>query len=227
MMWPGTGAHPNTLENDPAASAAEMSKCLRDIVSRGFNTRFCQQRAAGDVWAELAHTSFVSSPKQQTLLVITKGTSFLVLLGKGAYFHENLCQQSCNLRGMKRNQVADELPGFTESMPRYLANGPLIGFPRVMLTQWLGCPAASFVREHGMQGGGPFLIEGSGEKKSRIALVKCFQRLLQRLRVDLAKERPFRGAFPVGELLAELGVAERVLVCVRSACLYIQRSVPN
>jgi hypothetical protein len=53
-------------------------------------------------------------------------------------------------RGMKWKQVSDELPGFTESMLRNLATGPLIGFPRVMLlTQWLGRPAASFVRDHG------------------------------------------------------------------------------
>jgi hypothetical protein len=53
-------------------------------------------------------------------------------------------------RGMKWNQVAGELPGFTESMLTNLANGPLISFPRVMMiTQWLGRPAASFVRDHG------------------------------------------------------------------------------
>lgn len=52
-------------------------------------------------------------------------------------------------RGMKWKQVADELPGFTESMLTNLAKGPLIGFPRVMMiTQWLRRPAASFVRAH-------------------------------------------------------------------------------
>jgi len=52
-------------------------------------------------------------------------------------------------RGMKWKQVADELPGFTASMLTNLATGPLIGFPRVMMiTQWLGRPAASFVRVH-------------------------------------------------------------------------------
>jgi hypothetical protein len=41
------------------------------------------------------------------------------------------------------------LPGFTESMLTNLSTGPLIGFPRVMiLTQWLGRPAASFVRDY-------------------------------------------------------------------------------
>jgi len=51
-------------------------------------------------------------------------------------------------RGMKWKQVASELPGFTESMLTNLAEGPLIGFPRVMMIpQWLGRPAASFVRD--------------------------------------------------------------------------------
>lgn len=50
-------------------------------------------------------------------------------------------------RGMTWKQVAAELPGFSESMLTNLATGPLIGFPRVMLlTQWLGRPAAAFVR---------------------------------------------------------------------------------
>jgi hypothetical protein len=51
-------------------------------------------------------------------------------------------------RQMTWKQVATELPGFTESMLTNLATGPLIGFPRVMsIPQWLGVPAASFVRE--------------------------------------------------------------------------------
>ncbi len=52
-------------------------------------------------------------------------------------------------RGLTWKQTAKELPGFTENMLRNLATGPLIGFPRVMMiTQWLDCPAASFVRVH-------------------------------------------------------------------------------
>jgi hypothetical protein len=51
-------------------------------------------------------------------------------------------------RGLSWDELARELPGFTRSMLTNLANGPLIGFPRVMtLTQWLGRPAASFVRD--------------------------------------------------------------------------------
>jgi hypothetical protein len=50
-------------------------------------------------------------------------------------------------RGMTWRDVAGELPGFAPSMLTNLASGPLIGFPRVMtLTQWLGRPAADFVR---------------------------------------------------------------------------------
>ncbi len=60
--------------------------------------------------------------------------------------HDALDEQR-RARGLTWKQVAGELPGFTESMLTNLATGPLIGFPRVMmLTQWLGQPAAHFVR---------------------------------------------------------------------------------
>jgi hypothetical protein len=50
-------------------------------------------------------------------------------------------------RGMTWREAAKQKPGFTPSMLTNLAKGPLIGFPRVMtLTQWLGRPAADFVR---------------------------------------------------------------------------------
>jgi len=50
-------------------------------------------------------------------------------------------------RGLTWRQVAGELPGFKEGMLTNLAAGPLIGFPRVMrITQWLGRPAAEFMR---------------------------------------------------------------------------------
>jgi hypothetical protein len=50
-------------------------------------------------------------------------------------------------RAMTWKEVAGELRGFTPSMLANLASGPLIGFPRVMtLTQWLGRPAADFIR---------------------------------------------------------------------------------
>lgn len=50
-------------------------------------------------------------------------------------------------RGLTWREVASELSGFTPGMLTNLASGPLIGFPRVMtLTQWLGQPAADFVR---------------------------------------------------------------------------------
>jgi hypothetical protein len=48
---------------------------------------------------------------------------------------------------MTWSEVAGEIRGFTPAMLTNLANGPLIGFPRVMaLTQWLGRPASDFVR---------------------------------------------------------------------------------
>lgn len=51
-------------------------------------------------------------------------------------------------RGMTWKQVAAELPDFTENRLRNLGASPLIGFPGVMkMTQWLGRPAARFVRD--------------------------------------------------------------------------------
>jgi hypothetical protein len=53
-------------------------------------------------------------------------------------------------RNLTWKQLVTELPGFTQSMVANLAEGPLIGFPRVMtITQWLNCPAAVFVRVRG------------------------------------------------------------------------------
>lgn len=50
-------------------------------------------------------------------------------------------------RGITWRRVAADLPGFTQGMLTNLAEGPLIGFPRVMLIpQWLGVAAARFVR---------------------------------------------------------------------------------
>ena len=53
-------------------------------------------------------------------------------------------------RGLSWKQVAGELPGFSAGMLMNLAQGPLVGFPRVMfITQWLNRPAVSLVRIHG------------------------------------------------------------------------------
>jgi hypothetical protein len=50
-------------------------------------------------------------------------------------------------RNLTWKQLVAQLPGFTQSMVTNLAEGPLIGFPRVMtITQWLNCPATTFVR---------------------------------------------------------------------------------
>jgi hypothetical protein len=56
-------------------------------------------------------------------------------------------QQERQRQGKTWAQVAKEMPGFTPNMLSNLVNGPLIGFPRVMvLTQWLGRPAAAYVK---------------------------------------------------------------------------------
>jgi hypothetical protein len=60
--------------------------------------------------------------------------------------HAALDQQR-HQQDLSWKDVANELPGFSSSMLRNLAVGPLIGFPRVMfVTQWLDRPAADFVR---------------------------------------------------------------------------------
>lgn len=72
------------------------------------------------------------------------------------------------VRGLSWTQVAAELPGFTTSMLTNLATGPLIGFPRVMLlTQWLGQPAAHFVRVRKRQRDSPW--DGASFKIHTIA----------------------------------------------------------
>jgi hypothetical protein len=51
-------------------------------------------------------------------------------------------------QGLSWKELAGHLPGFSESTLKNLSTGPLIGFPHVMLlTQWLGRSAASFVRD--------------------------------------------------------------------------------
>jgi hypothetical protein len=75
--------------------------------------------------------------------------------GRILRFDTRVMYEALNMRRIERGltwkQVAKELPGFRESMLTNLASGPLIGFPRVMLlAQWLGRPAASFVRVRNM-----------------------------------------------------------------------------
>lgn len=85
----------------------------------------------------------------------TVPSEFLPSAGRGRVlrFDTRLIHAELNIERQRRDmdwkQVARELPGFSESMLTNLANGPLIGFPRVMLlTQWVGRPAAHFVRVH-------------------------------------------------------------------------------
>jgi hypothetical protein len=74
--------------------------------------------------------------------------------GRVLRFNTRAIHAALNEQRLKREltwkQVADELPGFSAGMLTNLAQGPLIGFPRVMMiTQWLDRPAVSFVRDHG------------------------------------------------------------------------------
>jgi hypothetical protein len=74
--------------------------------------------------------------------------------GRILRFDTRAMYEALNARRIEREmtwrQVAAELPGFSGNMLTNLAGGPLIGFPRVMMIpQWLGVPAARFVRVRG------------------------------------------------------------------------------
>ncbi|WP_158820479.1 hypothetical protein [Granulicella sp. S156] len=101
-------------------------------------------------WMGRAPESFLSeidTPSQPSELLPEPGPARILRFDTRA-MHAALDAERLK-RGMKWKQVADELPGFSESMLTNLATGPLIGFPRVMMIpQWLGRPAASFVRAH-------------------------------------------------------------------------------
>lgn len=99
-------------------------------------------------WLRRSPESFLSDPARRASpdeqLPETRLDRVLRLDTRAIY---DALQQERLRRGLTWQQVADELPGFTPSMLTNLANGPLIGFPRVMtITQWLGQPAAVFVR---------------------------------------------------------------------------------
>jgi transcriptional regulator with XRE-family HTH domain len=86
-----------------------------------------------------------TSPQQASEILPDPGRGRVLRLDTRA-IHAALDAERRN-RGMTWKQVAGELPGFSEGMLTNLAKGPLIGFPRVMMIfQWLGRPAASFVR---------------------------------------------------------------------------------
>lgn len=100
-------------------------------------------------WLGRAPESFLTGRQTAPLLDETLpagGPSRILRFDTGA-MHAALNTERVK-RGMTWKQVARELPGFTENMLTNLASGPLIGFPRVMMIpQWLGFPAARFVRE--------------------------------------------------------------------------------
>ncbi|MGC1784792.1 MAG: hypothetical protein WA708_19920 [Acidobacteriaceae bacterium] len=99
-------------------------------------------------WLQATPESFLSEPgrhpRQEEEL--PRGAPDRILRFDTRALHAALDQER-KRRGMTWQQVARELPGFTQTMLKNLASGPLIGFPRVMwITQWLGSPAARFVR---------------------------------------------------------------------------------
>jgi hypothetical protein len=99
-------------------------------------------------WLERTPESFLSGPMRSTgpdEQLPEAGLDRVLRLDTRAIY--DALQYERQRRGLTWQQVAYELPGFTPSMLTNLATGPLIGFPRVMfITQWLGRPAATFVR---------------------------------------------------------------------------------
>lgn len=100
-------------------------------------------------WLRRTPESFLSGPQSASVLseALPAGSPGRILRFDTEAMHAALNAERVRRR-MTWKQVAKELPGFTESMLTNLAAGPLIGFPRVMMIpQWLGLPAAKFVRE--------------------------------------------------------------------------------
>lgn len=100
-------------------------------------------------WLGRTPESFCTGRQSAPLLgeTLPKGGPCRILRFDTAAMHAALNAER-GRRGMTWKQVAKEMPGFTEKMLTNLATGPLIGFPRVMMIpQWLGLPAANFVRE--------------------------------------------------------------------------------
>jgi hypothetical protein len=99
-------------------------------------------------WLERTPESFLSGPMRSARSEEEMPDAGLdrILRFDTRAIYEALQQERLR-RGLTWQQVAHELPGFTPSMLTNLANAPLIGFPRVMiLFQWIGRPAAAFVR---------------------------------------------------------------------------------
>ena len=100
-------------------------------------------------WLDRTPESFLSGRKAAPLLgeTLPGGGPARILRFDTVAMHAALNAERTR-RGMTWKQVAKELPGFRENMLTNLATGPLIGFPRaMMIPQWLGLPAANFVRE--------------------------------------------------------------------------------
>jgi hypothetical protein len=99
-------------------------------------------------WLERTPESFLSGPMRSASpeeRMPDAGLDRILRFDTRAIY--DALQQKRLRRGLTWQQVAHELPGFTPSMLTNLANAPLIGFPRVMtLIQWIGRPAAAFVR---------------------------------------------------------------------------------
>ncbi len=121
--------HPVTLRTMPAKRSVTSAVVLQALA-----------------WLGRSPESFLTGPPSPMEAPLPDSGPGHVLRFDTQALHAALNAQR-QAMGLGWTQVAAELPGFTPSMLTNLATGPLIGFPRVMLlTQWLGRPAADFVR---------------------------------------------------------------------------------
>lgn len=121
--------HPATLRGMPAKNSVTSAVVLQALA-----------------WLGRTPESFLTGPPTLPETPLPESGPGRVLRFDTRALHAAMNAQRQG-RGLTWAQVARELPGFTAPMLTNLATGPLIGFPRVMLlTQWLGKPAAHFVR---------------------------------------------------------------------------------
>jgi hypothetical protein len=129
LATPSIPIHPDTLRTIPAKSSVTSAVVLQALA-----------------WLGRTPEDFLTGPPAPLETPLPASGPGRVLRFDTRALHAALDAQR-QARGLTWTQVAAELPGFRAAMLINLAKGPLIGFPRVMLlTQWLGRPAADFVK---------------------------------------------------------------------------------
>ena len=144
LSWTELAAETNRSLEGTAASIPIYPATLRSMPAKRSVTSAVVLQALA--WLGRTPERFLSGPPTLPETPLPESGPGRVLRFDTLALHAALNAQR-QARGLTWAQVAAELPGFAAPMLTNLATGPLIGFPRVMLlTQWLGKPAAYFVR---------------------------------------------------------------------------------